>query len=75
MQPNIDLSKFIYPQPAGDPKPQPYYSFDSNSWEPKNPASSSQSSTDIGSSTTSQFTSIRLLSWVRLVIEVIEQFS
>jgi len=59
-----DMSSFIFHQPAGDPKPQPYYSFDSGSWTAVQPSSASQTTPE--SSQTSKephLSSLRLLSW------------
>lgn len=60
----IDTSSFIFHRPTGDPKPQPYYSFDSDSWKAVQPPLGSQSTLE--SSQTSQesrLSSICLLSW------------
>src|SRR5215469_11963793 len=59
-----DMSSFIFHQPAGEPKPQPYYSFDLGSWTAVQPSSASQTTPE--SSQTSKaphLSSLRLLSW------------
>ena len=64
MAANIDVSKFIYHQAAGDPKPQTYYSFESNAWIEKSPGSD-PGPPSAGDAAPQPFNTIRLISWVR----------